>query len=189
MNLLDVSRIRGGVLHLALGKTNVRDVVNGCMRSAAIAAERRSHSLSVSVAEVLPPVCAEPKVLGRIVNNLIENAIKYTPEGGHIDVAAMPSADGVEISISDNGPGITPAEVPYLFDKFHQAFEHGARVPQRDREDAEFSGVGLGLYVAKNMIERMNGNIGVESRPGVGSKFTLYLRAFDGSCGQEQTSG
>src|SRR6185503_10100047 len=136
------------------------------------------------------PVCGDPKELRRVLSNIIENAIKYTPDGGRIILSARQEDSQVAISVSDNGRGIPPEDMPILFDKFHR----GRPAPQSAAmgdgtsnaeffEDADVSGVGLGLYLGRNVMEQMGGRISVKSEVGVGSTFTLHLPLWnDGGC-------
>ena len=107
---------------------------------------------------------------------MVENAIKYTPDGGRIVVAARADGEWVAISVSDNGRGIPAEDVPRLFDKFHRGRVYAEAAPQSGNPDeVDVSGVGLGLYLARNVMEQMGGRIGVETELGRGSTFTLYL--------------
>ncbi len=184
LNLLDLSRIEGGVFRLTFERVRVVDVITSCIRSESNAAEKRGHQLLVAPFEdELPPVCADPKALRRVLSNLIENSIKYTPDGGVITVSAGRSGDLVTVSVRDNGRGIRPQDLPVLFDKFHRGkpadgAERNERWDASDADmldDAEVSGVGLGLYLARNIMERMGGRITVNTEVGRGSTFTLHL--------------
>jgi signal transduction histidine kinase len=193
LNLLDLSRIEGGVFRLSMEKVDVREVILSCVRSETSAAERRQHKLDIEPLHEVPAVCADPKALRRVLSNIIENAIKYTPDGGSIAVFARKNGDLVSVGVTDNGRGIPPEDLPLLFDKFHRGrpAPHSAAMRNATEEaefleDADVSGVGLGLYLGKNVMERMKGSISVESEAGRGSTFTLYLpiwNSFD--CGSE----
>ena len=198
LNLLDLSRIEGGVFRLTLDRVGVEDVIASCITSESNAAERRGHRLLVEPFEAeLPPVCADPKALRRVVSNLIENSIKYTPDGGVITVSAGKGGDLVTVSVTDNGRGIRPQDLPVLFDKFHRGkpTEGSAQNGGWDSsdadllDDAEVSGVGLGLYLAKNIMERMGGRITVETEVGSGSTFTLHLPIWTAECGSSTIMG
>lgn len=182
LNLLDLSRIEGGVFRVAVEKVDVGEVIRSCVKAETRAAERRGHNLEIETIEDLPPACADPKALRRVLSNLIENAIKYTPDGGTILLSAQKSEDLVSISVKDNGRGIPADDLPVLFDKFHRGRPAPHSEAMRNStddagflEDADVSGLGLGLYLGKNVIERMNGSITVETEVGIGSKFTLQL--------------
>ena len=190
LNLLDLSRIEGGVLRVTHQRVEVNDVIASVMKSEARAAEKRSHELRVESNGDVPPVCADPKELRRVLSNVVENAIKYTPDGGRILLSAGVENSDVAISVTDNGRGIPAEDLPILFDKFHRGrpARHSAAMADGSTnaeflEDADVSGVGLGLYLAKNVMERMGGRITVQTEVGQGSTFTLHLpRWREGGC-------
>ena len=182
LNLLDLSRIEGGVFRVSMERVNVAEVIRSCVKAETSAAEKRRHKLEIEPFRDVPTVCADPKALRRVVSNLIENSIKYTPDGGLITLFARREGDFVCISVRDNGRGIPPEDLPVLFDKFHRGrpAPHSAAMRNATEdaeflEDADVSGVGLGLYLGKNVMERMGGRIRVETVVGRGSTFTLHL--------------
>jgi len=182
LNLLDLSRIEGGVFRVSMERVNVAEVISSCVKSETRAAEKRRHKLEIEPFGDVPPVCADPKALRRVISNLIENSIKYTPDGGLITLFARTEGDFVSISVRDNGRGIPPEDLPVLFDKFHRGRPAPHSKAMRNAtetaeflEDADVSGVGLGLYLGKNVMERMGGRITVETEVGRGSTFTLHL--------------
>jgi signal transduction histidine kinase len=193
LNLLDLSRIEGGVFRLALEKVDVAEVIGSCVKAETSSAERRSHELKIAAVNGTPAACADPKALRRVLSNLIENAIKYTPDGGSITVSGGQDHDKVYISVTDNGRGIPAEDLPVLFDKFHRGrpapHSEAMRNATEDAallEDADVSGLGLGLYLGKNVIERMHGRISVETQVGRGSTFTVHLPAWNSAdCGSD----
>lgn len=190
LNLLDLSRIEGGVLRVTHERVDVDEVISSVVKSETRSAEKRRHELRVESKPEVPPVCADPKELRRVLSNIVENAIKYTPDGGRIILSACEDDSQVAISVTDNGRGIPAEDMPILFDKFHR----GRPAPQSAAmgdgttnaeflEDADVSGVGLGLYLGQNVMEQMGGRISVESEVGRGSIFTLHLPLWsDGGC-------
>ena len=182
MNLLDLSRIEGGVLRVTHERVDVEDVISSVVKAETRSAEKRGHQLRVELEREVPPACADPKELRRVLSNIVENAIKYTPDGGRIVLSAGEADSQVLINVTDNGRGIPPEDMPILFDKFHR----GRPAPQSAAmgngstnaeflEDADVSGVGLGLYLGRNVMEKMGGRITVKSEVGRGSTFTLHL--------------
>jgi signal transduction histidine kinase len=130
----------------------------------------KGHSLSVEA----PPkswVRADAARLRQVLTNILGNAIKYTPEGGSIDLTAAPSRhDGrewLDIVIEDTGPGIRPEEIDRIFEPYY-------RIAETESE----AGSGLGLSIASELIRQMGGNLEVTSEPGSGSKFTVRLLAW-----------
>lgn len=182
LNLLDLSRIEGGVFRLAMERVEVADVVTSCVKAETAAAERRAHTLRVEPIENVPPVRADANHLRRVISNLIENSIKYTPDGGLITLSADAGANQVAIRVTDNGQGIPKEDLPILFDKFYRGRPvvplmagEVASTNEELLEDANMSGVGLGLYLARDVMRRMGGQISVETEVGKGSTFTLQL--------------
>lgn len=187
LNLLDLSRIEGGVFRITPERVEPLEILESCVKSEQTAAEKRRHTLRIEPFEPVPPVCADPKALRRVVSNLVENAIKYTPDGGLITLSAGRGEDGfVRISVTDNGRGIPPEDLPVLFNKFHRGrpVRADSKTDEDFLEDADVSGVGLGLYLAKNVIEQMGGRITVETEVGRGSTFDLHLPVWtESGCG------
>ena len=191
LNLLDISRIEGGVFRLNFERVDLAPLIESCVRSELTAAEKRGHTLTIEALPKIPPACADSRTLRRVLSNLIENSIKYTPDGGLIKLFAGSSVDRVHIGVIDNGRGIPAEDFPVLFDKFHRgrSARHSDAMRNASEnvellEDADVSGVGLGLYLAKNVMERMGGEISVESAVGRGSTFTLHLPIWNSvNCG------
>jgi len=118
--------------------------------------------LDLDVQRPLPPVAADPDKLNQVLVNLVENAIKYSPEGGFVSVVVQPSAGHVRFSVRDQGVGIPPGERERIFEKFH-------------RLDRGGGGSGLGLYICRELVERMHGEIWMRSVEGQGSTFAFEL--------------
>ncbi len=190
LNLLDLSRIEGGVFRLNFERVEPLEAIESCVKSETTAAEKRLHTLCVEPTAKVSPVCADPKALRRVLSNLIENSIKYTSDGGLIKVSAVRDPDNenfVCITVADNGRGIPPEDLPVLFNKFHRGKPVRANSTTNEDflEDADVSGVGLGLYLGKTVIEQMGGKITVETEVGRGSTFYLHLPVWKESvCGK-----
>jgi signal transduction histidine kinase len=190
LNLLDLSRIEGGVLRVTHERVDVQELISSVVKSETRSAEKRRHDLRFDPNLEVPPVCGDPKELRRVLSNIVENAIKYTPDGGSIVLSALQQDGQVAINVADNGRGIPPEDMPILFDKFHRGRPaphseamRGATTDAEFLEDADVSGVGLGLYLARNVMEQMGGRITVESQVGQGSTFKLHLPVWrNGGC-------
>jgi signal transduction histidine kinase len=113
----------------------------------------------------LPTVQADPVRLAQIVGNLASNAVKYTPPGKSVSVTAGADADWVWVRVSDTGPGIPPAELQRVFEPFYRG-DQGKRIKQ---------GMGLGLSIARDLALAHGGRLEVESPPGGGSRFTVWI--------------
>ena len=190
LNLLDLARIEGGVFRITHERVNVEEVMSSCVKAGIRAAEKRGHILRIEQNHEPLFVCADPKTIRRVLGNLIENSVKYTPDCGEIVLSARGNGNEVIISVADNGRGIPAEDMPVLFDKFYRgkpapqsAAVHNGETESDFLEDADMSGVGLGLFLARNVMEQMGGRISVKSEVGRGSVFSLHLPIWrDGGC-------
>jgi signal transduction histidine kinase len=114
----------------------------------------------------LKPVQADPKRIEEIFNNLITNAVCYSPEGGRVEISAQGKGEYMEINVKDSGVGIAPEELPKIFDKFYRVKHPKTR---------QVVGTGLGLSIVKGIVEAHNGSIDVESVPDKGTTFRILL--------------
>lgn len=141
----------------------VEPLLDGVMDMFAPIAARKGVRLDVQVAEGLPPVYADRGRVLQVLSNLLGNAIRFTPEEGRVSITAEWAEGALRFAVADTGVGIAREHLPHLFDRFWQA-------KRGDRQ-----GLGLGLAIAKKIVEAHGGRIGVESRPGEGSTFTFTL--------------
>jgi signal transduction histidine kinase len=173
-NLLDLSRIQAGGVQLNLSRVDVGSVLRECEKIERVAAAERNHELTLEIEPELPAVCADRNALRRALCAVAENAVKYTPEGGRIQMSARPADDAgyVVIEIADNGRGIRAEDAPHVFERFYrgQGNEAGGNPDAQN-----VSGIGLGLHLARELIEEMKGAISVKSRLGAGSAFIVRL--------------
>jgi two-component system sensor histidine kinase KdpD len=161
-NLLDLSRIEAGSLKPEKGWYDLGGLINEVAGRLRLLAAQ--HNLVIDVPE-LPPLEFDYVEIDQVLTNLIENAVKYTPPGSTITVNARRRHDVVEVEVADDGPGIPRDAVPRLFDAFYRAPSAGPR-PQ---------GSGLGLAVARGLIEAHGGRIRAENRPEGGARFSFTL--------------
>jgi signal transduction histidine kinase len=166
-DLLDVSAIESQRLAVELEPLSLAPVLEeACRMFAGQAAQRRQRLERVVPAEV-PEVRGDRDRLLQVLSNLVGNAVKFTPEGGTVSVRAAPGAGEVIVSVEDTGPGISAADLPRIFDRFWHT--------SRSRR----GGAGLGLAIAKGIVEAHGGRIWAESAPGQGSTFSFALPAVD----------
>jgi signal transduction histidine kinase len=177
LNLLDLSRVEAGALNLRPAPTDIIDAVRACMVIEQHAAAARNQSLVAHIPPETPAVVADRAALRRVLCGLVENAIKYTPQGGRIVLTARSADHVVAVSIKDTGPGIAPEDVPHIFEKFYRgrSIQTGGSFLAGDEPPAEVAGVGLGLYLARMLVEPLGGRIEVETAAGLGSTFTVFL--------------
>ncbi|MBA3499408.1 MAG: ATP-binding protein [Myxococcota bacterium] len=162
-NLLDVARIKRGAIHLRRATTELSAIVARAVESAAAMTSERDHEVVVRVPATGLPIDADFDRLSQVIANLVGNAAKYTPRGGHIEVVADVEAGCARLVVRDNGAGIDPKLLPRLFDLF---------VPNRPDQ----GGLGLGLSIVRSIIEMHGGVVSAASRgPGRGATFTIRL--------------
>jgi signal transduction histidine kinase len=167
-SLLDLTRIEGA--SVMMSPVLLRDVLNVQLDEFVFPAEQKSIKLQPPMGDVPQFVYADPNLISEVFNNLFSNAIKYTSEGGHVAVEVEPLEKDVLIHVSDNGFGIPEEDLPHLFERFY-------RVGRLDHLTEQ--GSGLGLSIAKLILERHNGDIWVESELGRGSRFTVSLPLYN----------
>jgi len=163
-NLLDMSRIEAGTLRIEPEPADLRPIIQ------ATAAEfrmlSRAHDIEVDLPTALPAVLADPRRARQVLRNLVENAVKYSPDGGPITITARVTSGEVQTSVADRGIGIEESQLAHIFDRFYQVDSASTR---------KVGGSGLGLSICQAIIEAHRGKLWVESRPGLGSTFHFTL--------------
>jgi signal transduction histidine kinase len=165
-DLLDLARSDAGRLSIRPQPTEVAPLIEDVVRTMRAQTEAASQSLTEQVEPGLPLINVEPDRIRQILVNLLTNAHEYTPEGASIGVAARAVGAEVEISVSDNGPGIPPDQLERIFERFTRG---DAGLTQR------VGGTGLGLAISKSLVELHGGSISAQSTPGEGSTFHVRL--------------
>lgn len=164
-NILNVARYDRRHLNLRLQEDRLSDIYAMIDNDIALRASTQNRLLQVTIPSELPTIAADRNSLSEVMANLIDNAIKYSHEGGLIQVTAAVDGDFVKCSVQDNGMGMPPPVVSGLFTKFYRSH----------RTQQNFSGTGLGLYISKAIVESHGGSIGVRSKEGEGSVFTFSV--------------
>lgn len=165
-DLLDVSRIEAGQIAEEFKAMSLAEVVEGALEDVQALAKEKEMELRVEMPEKLPVIHAAPHRLRQVLNNLLSNAIKFTPPQGLITLRVEDKDSHLQVEVMDTGVGIPPEDLPYVFDEFFRG------------RDVERTGAGLGLSIAKKIVEAHGGKIWVESpctADGKGSKFTFTL--------------
>ncbi len=163
--ILDLAKIETG-LALKLKPVDLRPFLEDNLFVFNLAAQRKSISLHFTPPERDLVVYIDPERMEQVFQNLISNAIKYTPDSGSVELAAYVQTDSVVIQVRDSGLGIPEADLPHLFDKFY-------RVNRDDHMKTE--GTGLGLSIVKSIVGQHGGKIWVDSKVGHGSTFNVLL--------------
>lgn len=167
-NILNTSRYDRRYLRMHLTETTVADVYNSIRDDMALRASSQNRLLSINIPADLPTIAADTASLGEVFSNLIDNAIKYSNEGGLINVSAKLNGDLIDIAIQDHGIGMPGNVVGNLFQKFYRS--------HRSRETV--AGTGIGLYISKGIVESHGGTISVQSEEGRGSTFIVSLPTY-----------
>jgi signal transduction histidine kinase len=165
-SLLDVAKLETGEISLALSVTDLRPLLEEAIKREHLSAQDQGVTFDMVAPDSLPLVLMDSEKIDRVLANLIDNALKYTPKGEAITIAAEIEPEQLVISITDAGPGIPPEERERIFERFAQV--SGSRPARR--------GFGLGLTFCRLTIEAHGGKIWVESGPkGIGSRFVFTL--------------
>lgn len=163
-DLLNLGRLEVGIVE-DMQKLRMQDIVAESIEVLMGRAEQKGQTLRMAVDGDVPEVTASPVQLRQVVDNLISNAVKYTPRGGEIRVMLREEDDQVILHVADNGPGIPSEDQSRIFEKFYRA--------SNVTEDVQ--GTGLGLAIVKTVVDHHRGRIWVDSKPGKGSIFTVVL--------------
>ena len=165
-DLLDMSRIEAGALTISKQPVQLGRLIMGAVER--VKAKPSSHQFVVTLPTRLPLVEADPRRVAQVLQNLLDNAVKYSPNGGTIAVSAMVHGDAVAVEVADSGIGIPVEDQARVFDRFYRAA--GAAAASR-------RGVGLGLSICQGIVEAHGGTIRLESQPGAGTRVTFSLPA------------
>lgn len=159
-NLLNMSRLETGMLKLNLDWCDVNELIHAVIQKYT---DRNGHMITFEVNETLPLFKLDRGLMEQVLQNLIHNAVNYTPEGTVIQIEASIVHDQCMIVVRDNGPGIPESELPLIFDKFY-------RLP-----NSKAGGSGLGLSIVKGFVEAHQGTIKVDNETGGGAKFSIEI--------------
>jgi signal transduction histidine kinase/CheY-like chemotaxis protein len=166
-DLLDVSRIVNGQLRLNLADVSPTAVVDAALESVRPAAEIKGVALSTHVEGAVADVVGDPRRLQQIVWNLVSNAVRFTPQGGRVDITVRQSGHTTELRVSDTGVGIAPELLPHVFERFRQGETGTTRA---------YGGLGLGLAIVRHLVELHGGSVRAESAGReLGSTFIVTL--------------
>ena len=165
-DILDVSRITTGKLRLRRELADVASVIEAAVATVRPAAEAKRISIRLALDGAVPPLFIDPDRIQQVVWNLLSNAIKFSPAGTAVDVRLHAEGEFAVIDVIDRGRGIARTFLPYVFERFRQADSSSSR---------SYAGMGIGLALAKDLVEMHGGSIDVESEEGSGSHFTVRL--------------
>ncbi len=165
-SILDLTKIESSNLQLNLSSVDINKIIENAVKG--LEFERASKEIEINKnLSPLYPIKVDEKLIHRVIANIVENAIKYTPEKSSIDIISEDDEEWVYISIRDNGPGIPAEDLEHIFDKFYRV---------KNDDSHKIKGSGLGLYLVKYFIELHEGSIFVESEVGEGTTFNIKLK-------------
>jgi signal transduction histidine kinase len=165
-DLFQMAQLDAGGLPLELGMNSISDLISDTLESFSELAARQGVTLNGEVEPGVDSLWMDTQRIGRVLNNLISNALRHTSRGGYINVRAASTPEGVRVEVTDSGEGIRPKDLPYVFDRFYRG--------EKSRNRAT-GGAGLGLAIARGIIEAHGGHIEVESQPGKYTRFYFIL--------------
>jgi signal transduction histidine kinase len=170
-DLFELAQIDAGVLRLQLERASLHDLISDTVSSFQPQALQQGVRLVGDVQGEIDPVLINPPKLQRVLHNLLSNALRHTPADGMVLLRAQPDGNHVLVEVADSGEGIAPDDLPHVFERSYRGD------PARTRGGMERSaGAGLGLAIARGLIEAHGGSIGVQSQPGQGARFYFTLR-------------
>lgn len=169
-DLLKLSKMDADRLELEIRRLSVSQFVESCIETTQRPAAEKNLRISVNLQQAIPDIAADRRRLAEVLQNLLDNAMQYTPSGGQIMVSASADSDEVTFTVSDTGIGIPQADQPRIFERFYRVDVARSR---------EVGGTGLGLSIAKHLVEAHGGRIWVESEVGQGSQFHFTVPLFD----------
>jgi two-component system phosphate regulon sensor histidine kinase PhoR len=167
-DLLSLSRVESGKTRMTLKKCSVADLINRAIAGLKKLAAEKSIVLSVDISPDVAPMRADADMVTQVLLNLIDNAIKYTPEKGAVKIAAGNDAAFIRINVADNGIGIPEKDIPRVFERFYRVDKGRSR---------DLGGTGLGLSIVKHTVQAHGGEVHVESTLGEGSTFSFTIPA------------
>ncbi len=170
-DLFELARIDAGVLQLTLEEASLHDLISDTISSFQPQANSRGVRLVGEVSGGVDPVLINPPRLQRVLHNLLSNALRHTPADGTVAMRATPQGDEVRVEVTDTGEGIAPEDLPRVFERSFRAERSRTRT-----EEEGAPGAGLGLAIARGLIEAHGGTMDAESDPGRGSRFCFTLR-------------
>ena len=169
-DLFELAQIDSGVLRLELEEASLHDLISDTLSGFHPQAERRGVRLIGEVAGGVDPVLMNPPKLQRVLHNLVSNALRHTPADGTVALRAEPNGEVVSVEVADTGEGIAPSDLPHVFERSYKGEKSRTR-----QDEGAASGAGLGLAIARGLVEAHGGEISVESSSGQGSRFRFTL--------------
>ena len=167
LDLLDLARLEAGTADLDMSAVDAGALLRGIAEKFSLQAQKANVNLRVDASDDLPALLGDGDRLAQVFTNLVDNALKFTPANGQVTLSAKPAGGWMEFEVADSGIGVENEALPRLFDRFYQVD------PSRARDNSH--GAGLGLAIAREIVQAHGGKIGVRSSAGHGTTFTIRL--------------
>jgi signal transduction histidine kinase len=162
-NLLDASRLQAGALAISQSDVSLDRLAERIAER--FRTQTQQHTIQVDFPPNFPVILADEERITQVLSNLVSNAIKYSPDGGEIVIGGQIRPNIVVICVSDQGPGIAAEDIPHVFDRFYRSSDAARKT----------KGAGLGLYLARAVVEAHGGRIWVDPKPGQGARVCFSL--------------
>jgi two-component system phosphate regulon sensor histidine kinase PhoR len=165
-DLLEISRIESGTIELTQERVDIVPIIDHVSVALKALADKKEIQLETDInGEELPHIQGDASKIESVITNLVNNAIKFTPEQGKVKISAEHQGEELVIRVSDSGIGIPKTDLLKIFDRFYRVYRPGT----------EIQGTGLGLAIVKQIITMHNGRVEVDSEEGEGTTFTIFL--------------
>jgi signal transduction histidine kinase len=165
-DLFEMAQMDAGGLRLERGENAIADLVSDTLESFSELAARQGVTLAGQVDPGTDPVRLDAARIGRVLTNLVGNALRHTPRGGRVEIYARRAEDCLRVEVADSGEGIRPEDLPYVFERFYRGEKSRSR---------ETGGAGLGLAIARGIVEAHGGEISIESQFGEGTRVIFQI--------------
>ena len=167
LDLLDLAKLDAGTADMKMSPVNMRVLLNSIAEKFAPQSKRAGVKIVTDIPADLPPLIADGDRMAQVFTNLVDNALKFTPQGGAITLRAFMDMDMMNISVTDTGAGISQENLPHIFERFYQA--------DPARRGGEAHSAGLGLAIVHEIVAAHGGRISVQSRKGAGTTMEVIL--------------
>jgi signal transduction histidine kinase len=168
-DLFELAKLDAGHLDAQYDQASLSDLISDVLSSMSAQAARRHIAMRGTVSQDIDPVYIAPDKIQRVLYNLLDNALRYTPSGGQVTIHACREGQQVRVDVHNTGSTIGPDDLPYIFDSFYRGES------SRARDEDGYRGTGLGLAIARGFVEAHKGKIWAESRTGLGTTFTFTI--------------
>ncbi|UCC51888.1 MAG: HAMP domain-containing protein [Anaerolineaceae bacterium] len=165
-DLLELAQLDAGGLQLEMALSSLGELISDCLDRFQPVAEKRGIGINATINADVDPARLNATKISRVLDNLLSNALRYTPQGGRVVVTAERRKDGVQVTVEDNGPGFDVDDIPRLFEQFYRGEQARSRAT---------GGAGLGLAIARGIVEAHDGHIWAENVPDGGACIGFYL--------------